>query len=118
MRATVTVAGGFAASHQIDGHSACGKFHGHTWAVEATLEKPISPKSGMVVDHGEFLSAVTGVCSELHLRDLNGMLPGVVPVPEGIAGYIRERLLLQFPHIVAVMVSCGDYSARLEWPLR
>jgi len=118
VRATVTVRGTFSASHQVSGHSTCGKLHGHSWTVDATVEGPLSPKSGMVVDHGEFAEAVDRVCRELDKRDLNGMLPGVVPVPEGIAGYVREQLILSFPTVISVMVRCDDYAALLEWPLR
>lgn len=118
MRATATVRDGFSASHVVQNHSTCGKLHGHRWSIEVTFEGPLSPQSGMVVDHGELGQALRDVCVEFDRRDLNGMLPGVVPVPEGIAGYVRERLLLAFPGIVAVTVDCDGYAATLEWPLR
>lgn len=118
MRATSTARNHFSASHIVDGHSVCGKLHGHRWAVDVTVEGQISPKTGYVVDHGELAEALQSVVDELDRRDLNAMLPGVVPVPEGVAGYIRERLLFWFPSITSVMVRADSYEATLEWPLR
>lgn len=118
MRATVTVHDTFSASHEVPGHTRCGKLHGHTWLASVTVEGPISPKNGMVVDHGALATALRVICAELDGRDLGVMLYAVVPVPEGIAGYIHERLLLEFPRIVAITVRADAMEATLEWTLR
>lgn len=118
MKALVTVRDEFAASHSVRDHSTCWRGDGHTWLVEASVSGEISPKTGMVVDHGEFADALRTICNELRHRDLNDMLPGVVTTPEGIASYIRERLILTFPGVTRVSVSYETYSAVLEWPLR
>lgn len=118
MRATATATSRFSASHLIQDHSTCGRLHGHTWTISVTVEGPISPKTGAVVDAGELAFALTKLCAELDHRDLNVMLPAVTPNPEGVALWARERLLLSFPQIVSVTVSIEDYSARVEWPLR
>lgn len=119
MRALVTVSGGFEASHVVADHSTCGRGDGHAWTVEATLlESDIGPLSKMVVDHGEFRAALIAVLSEFDHRNLNDMLPGVVTTPEGIAAYVHERLILNWPWVTMVSVSAGPYRAVLEWPLR
>lgn len=118
MRSIITVHGRFSASHTVEGHPVCGRLHGHTWDVDVSVEGPISPKTGTVVDSWALAFALTKLTVELDHRDLDAMVPGVVSVPEGIASYVRERLLLEFPKITIVTVSIEDYSARLEWPLR
>lgn len=118
MKARVSVTSTFSASHNVPKHTICGKGDGHDWSVRATVEGELNPKTGMVVDHGEFAEALRMVCSEFDHRDLNDMLVGVVPTPEGLAAYIRERLIFAFPNVVNVEVRMGTYTAELEWQLR
>lgn len=118
MKAKSTVIGAFSASHIIDGHSACGRLHGHDWTVEATVSTEALPPTGMVVDHAEFHAALMRVLVELEYRHLNDMLPGVPPTPEGVAAYVHERLLLAYPNLTSVAVGIGPYRAVLEWTVR
>ena len=118
MRASATVRGTFAASHTIPGHPVCGRDHGHTWEVSVTVEAPVSPKTGSVVDTASLSVALATVVAELGHRNLDVMLPGVVSTPEGLAMWVRERLLLAYPNITCVTVSNGDYTASVTWELR
>ena len=118
MQAVVTAHQAFSASHMIPNHSTCGHLHGHDWDIAVSLTGEISPKTGMVTDHGLLVMALQDLCREFDRRDLNAMLPGVLPSPEGLAPYIRERLAMQFPTITTVTVSCGLYAAQVQWSLR
>lgn len=118
MLATASVIAEFSASHVVPGHSTCGKTDGHRWQVETFLSGQVNQKTGMVVDHGDVARALNAVISELDHRHLNDMLPGVVCSPEGLAAYIRERMILDFPTVMMVAVRCDTYRAVLEWPLR
>ncbi len=118
MRALVTVSTSFPASHTVTGHSTCGRGDGHEWTVEATTAVADATPTRMVVDHGEFHAALVAITGELTNRNLNDMLPGVVCTPEGIAAYVHERLILNWPSTTLVSVSTGAYRAVLEWPIR
>lgn len=91
----------FSASHKIDGDAICGRQHGHTWSVEVTVE-------GTYVDHQALSTAVRGVADELDLRDINSLVSSIIPNPEGVAAYFRERLLFEFSGIVEVRVWMDD----------
>lgn len=118
MRASATVQATFAASHTVKDHPVCGRRHGHAWVVSVTAEAPISPKTGSVVDTAGLSTALAFLAVELGHRDIDDMLPGVVSTPEGIAVWVRERLLLAYPNITVVTVSNGDYTASVAWDLR
>jgi 6-pyruvoyl-tetrahydropterin synthase len=100
----------FEAAHRVEGHSRCGDTHGHQWIVSVAVEGGLDPKKVYVVDHGSWQEALAAVVNELHDRDLNDMLPGVVTTPEGLALYIRERLILDWPRIVSVAVDMGGWA--------
>jgi hypothetical protein len=71
-----------------------------------------------VVDHGEFQAALDAVVDELRNRDLNDMLPGVITTPEGIALYVHERLVLDWPKLIAVAVTMGEVRVSVEVTIR
>ena len=100
----------FDASHRVEGHSRCGGNHGHRWLVGVTVDGGLDPKKIQVVDHGTLAEALAVITNELHDRDLNDMLPGVVTTPEGLGLYIRERLILDWPRLVSVWVKMGDWA--------
>lgn len=107
MRFTTSARDAFQAVHEVEGHSVCGRVHSHAWQVSVSVEGGLDPKKVYVVDHGELEEALRVVIDEFRDGDLNDMLPGVVTTPEGVALYIRERLVLQFPRIGAVTVDMG-----------
>jgi 6-pyruvoyl tetrahydropterin synthase/QueD family protein len=118
VRATATVQAAFSASHLIEQDPVCGREHGHYWSVAVTVEGPIRIKTGSVTDVHDLRAALAAVVAELDHRDLTVMLPGVIATPEGVAVWVRERLLLAFPLIVTVTVGTEDYLATVEWPIR
>lgn len=120
MKHTTTVTVPFEAGHQIDYLDGC-KWtgHGHRWTVTVTVGGTLDAQKVYVVDHHRLLAAVREVVDELRDHNLNDMLPGVRPTPEGLAIYFHERLALGVPRIVAVEVGMGDeIKTRVEWDLR
>lgn len=119
MRHYTTVRSIFDAPHQVIDHSICEGRHAHRWTVSATVEGGLDPKKVLVVDHGELRLALDRVVNEVRNRDLNDMLPGVVTTPEGLAIYLRERLVLDWPRLVEVTVDMGDeISVKVESDIR
>lgn len=109
MKFKSTVVAEFDAAHAVEGHFGGGN-HGHAWEVSVTVEGGLDPKTIQVVASDELRAALWVVIGELANRDLNDMLPGIVTTPEGLALYIRERLILDWPRIVNVTVKMGDWA--------
>jgi len=61
---------------------------------------------------------LSGVCDELHLRNLNEMLPASEPTAFGLATYFGERLRLALPSVTRVDVEMEDMMATTEWVIR
>lgn len=98
----------FEAGHHVVGHSECAVMgHGHRWAIIVAVTGGLDPKTMQVVDHGDLLSALRSVVDEVAGRNLNDMLPGVTTTPEGIATYMKERLVLDWPKISSIVVEMG-----------
>lgn len=111
MRFVSCVEESFEASHQVPGHSVCGERHGgHVWKVVVGVEGGLDPKTIQVVDHADLAKALHRVVREIRGRHLNDMLPGVIPTPEGVGLYIRERMILEWPRISFVSVEMGGWS--------
>jgi 6-pyruvoyl-tetrahydropterin synthase len=114
-----TVSAVFDAPHRVPGHSICGENHAHRWTISVTTEGGLDPRKILVVDHGEFQAALDAIAGELRNRDLTDMLPGVTTTPEGLALYVQERLILNWPRLVEVAVAMGDtVSVRVESKIR
>lgn len=108
MRTTVDRTVRFSASHK---SLVCGEHpHGHDWFLTATIEGPPTPAGIQAARNVEI--AALGL--ELHLRDLNAMVIGSFPTPEGIAGWALERLRLTVPGLRSVTVGFEGYSATVE----
>lgn len=99
----------FEASHFVPDHSMCGHGHGHKWAIEVTVDGGLDPKKIQVIDHGALLSDLLALITIFASRDLNDMLEGVVTTPEGLAMYVREQLILEWPRITHVNVEMGPF---------
>jgi len=118
MRTTITTTVPFFAGHVIPGHSTCGRQHGHDWSVAVSLESSLNPQDGLVVEHGAFQHAVEELVAEFNGRNINDLLPGVLPTPEGIAQYVHERLVFEYPVTKVTVVMSRSISATVEWPSR
>lgn len=109
----------FEAAHRVEGSRLCGVNHGHQWTIEATFSGNLDPKKVWLVDHGDFVAALTAIVDEFRDRDLNDMLPGIITTPEGLGLYVRERLILAWPRLAFIKVSMGPFvSITVESELR
>lgn len=115
MKAAVEATFEFGASHTA---ASCEHSDGHLWIVTATIDGDINWRTGMVIEPAILVDAFHRLVTELSGTNLNDMLPGVTTTPEGLAAYIRERLLADAP-ISGVSVDMRPgYRIRLEWPRR
>lgn len=114
MEFTGIAAASFSASHIVDGHPRCGRLHGHRWRVAIEIEGGQDPKTGELVGLPEMAEAVEQFCSELDREHVNDMLPGTHPTTLGVALAVRERLALNFRHILSVTVWADDLSSTLH----
>ena len=104
MQYTIQISGWFESGHFIPGHPDCGRDHGHAYRVEVESQLRFDPVKRQVTDSTALQQAVTEICSELHGRSLNEMIPAITPTADGIASWFMERLLLSFPRVTRVTV--------------
>jgi len=101
-------AGTFDASHRIDGYDPCRFPHGHSWVIEVAVGGDLDPDTGEVRGAAPLADALEAWCTELDNGDLDGLLPGVVTSPLGIATAALDALALRFPRIASVRVACSN----------
>lgn len=91
----------------------CGpRIHGHDWTAQVTVGGVVDFETGSIdTDAGTSLSMlVAGFDNE----NLDVVLPGVYPTPEGIAAWLAEQLRLDNPGLVSVTVGFAGRSATME----
>lgn len=75
--------------------------HGHNYRLEVTVEGPIDPRTGMVLDLRQLHQAVQAVVlDQMDHRNLNtevDFLRGVMPTTENLARCIYEQLATRLP---------------------
>lgn len=79
-------------------------WHGHNYVLDVTVEGPVDPETGFVMDLKALKEAVAGrVVDDVDHRNLNREVPwmgGVMPSTENFAVAIWERLEDQLPEDV------------------
>jgi 6-pyruvoyltetrahydropterin/6-carboxytetrahydropterin synthase len=94
----LTVRTRFAAAHHIEDYQGpCGRVHGHTWQIEATVLGHELNMLGMLVDFKEIKRLLKNIIDELDHQNLNELEPfisgdGKNPTAENLAHYIFDRL--------------------------
>jgi 6-pyruvoyltetrahydropterin/6-carboxytetrahydropterin synthase len=107
----------FEAAHRLnnvpEGHR-CGKLHGHSYRLEISLEGPVDPKSGWLIDFGEVDAVWRPVYDKLDHSLLNE-LPGLENTTcELLTKWIWDELKPSLPCLKKVTVwETGD--ARCEY---
>lgn len=83
----------------------CARMHGHSFAIEVSLEGEVDPKLGWLVDFGEITAQVEPLLKlELDHRTLNDV-PGLEnPTSEVLCGWLWKRLSDRLPHLSAITV--------------
>jgi 6-pyruvoyltetrahydropterin/6-carboxytetrahydropterin synthase len=83
---------------EVFGSCARPNYHGHNYACVVTVEGPIDPVTGMVIDLGDLDRALeTEVVARFDHRNINLEVPefadgGLIPTSENLARFILERL--------------------------
>ncbi|MGY2050587.1 6-carboxytetrahydropterin synthase QueD [Methylobacterium sp. JK268] len=89
----------------------CRRMHGHSYRVELTLDGPVDPRTGWVVDFFDVESAFAPLLAELDHHCLNDV-PGLEnPTAEHIALWIWTRARPALPALAAVRV----YETPMSW---
>lgn len=101
MHFTVRAHTSFDATHFVDDHAGCG----HRWDVTVHTRDYFNPSKGRLAAEGDLHGALTELVAPLWNRSLNEMLLGASPTPEGVATWITEQLVAQFPDITMVEVN-------------
>lgn len=104
----MTVMASFDAGHSIKAIEREFRNHGHNWTVSATITGEPDPATGWPRGSEKLKPDLEALVAELHLRNLDEMLPGVVSSPIFLAASFLEKLALVHPKITAVEVECSD----------
>lgn len=85
----------FSAAHRIEGHSKCGRLHGHNYRVEVTVEGPIV--NGMVIDYGELDRIVKpfidGVLDHRYIVSVSNLAAGDPYLQHGVQAHMAVLLI-------------------------
>jgi len=97
----------FEAAHRLPNLPAdhkCTRLHGHSYHVIVTVDGPVDPVLGWVMDFGDVKSAWRPIDEILDHQYLNEV-PGLEnPTSEVLAAWIWERLQVDLPRMVSVSV--------------
>ena len=93
---------GFEAAHRLPNHPGkCRELHGHSFRLEVTVEGPIEPASGMVIDFAEVKRIVRDqVVDRLDHAYANDLIEN--PTAERIAQWSWAQLKPALPGLVEV----------------
>ncbi|MBI4913587.1 MAG: 6-carboxytetrahydropterin synthase QueD [Acidobacteria bacterium] len=95
---------GFESAHFIHNHPGkCRNLHGHSYKLMVSLEGPVNPETGMIIDFDDLTKIVDErVISRLDHRFLNDLIP--LSTAENIAVWIWGELKSALPELVQVEV--------------
>lgn len=109
----------FEASHRIPNHEGlCNRIHGHSYTLFVTVEGPVNPATGMVIDFDELSEHVRSrVLEKLDHGFLNDFIP--LPSAEAICVWIWDQLKPLVPVLSEVKLyetwdACAIYRGDAE----
>ena len=103
----------FSACHIIQGHTKCGRMHGHNYSVSVSLEGDV--EHGLLMDFGPLKKAIRDLCNELDHRVL---LPkSLVTVADGQTDMIVSGKIYSFPSgdVILLPVDVVSTERLSEW---
>ncbi|MFO1152594.1 MAG: 6-carboxytetrahydropterin synthase QueD [Rhodospirillales bacterium] len=116
----ITQAFRFEAAHRLPGvppTHRCHRLHGHSYRVELSLEGPVDPVTGFVIDFFAVEAAFAPLLAQLDHQCLNEVEGLANPTAELIAVWIWDRARPRLPQLAHVRVfenaDCwADYDGR------
>lgn len=97
----------FEAAHRLpnvpEGHK-CARLHGHSFRVRVTVDGPVDPRTGWVMDFADLSAAMRPLHDRLDHRYLNEIAGLENPTSEVLARWIWHELLPGLPSLRAVEV--------------
>ena len=95
----------FEAAHRLprvpEGHK-CQRLHGHSFKVELSIEGPVNPDTGWLIDFGELHERWLPVWDQLDHRYLNDVEGLENPTSEVLAKWIWDRMKVAIPQLTRV----------------
>ncbi|MGP8231171.1 MAG: 6-carboxytetrahydropterin synthase QueD [Methylovirgula sp.] len=82
----------------------CRNLHGHSYRVELTLEGPIDPETGFVIDFFDIEKTFAPLHAQLDHHCLNEIAGLENPTAENIAVWIYEKIKPALPQLAAITV--------------
>jgi len=110
----ITQAFTFEAAHRLPNVPAthrCSRMHGHSYRIELTLEGPVNPHTGFVVDFFDVEAAFGPLLQRLDHYCLNDIEGLENPTAENIAVWIWERVKPVLPAVSVIRV----YETPMSW---
>ena len=97
----------FEAAHRLphvpEGHK-CRRLHGHSFHCTVTVQGPVDPTLGWLMDYAEIRAATEPVRAQLDHYLLNDIAGLENPTSEVLARFIWDRLVAALPSLSAVTV--------------
>jgi len=97
----------FEAAHRLphvpEGHK-CARLHGHSFRVRVTIDGPVDPHAGWVIDFADLSAAMRPLHDRLDHRYLNEIAGLENPTSEVLARWIWRELRPRLPWLRAVEV--------------
>ena len=92
----------FEAAHRLPAHPGkCRDLHGHSYVLVVTIERPVEPGSGMVIDFGDLKRIVKReIVDRVDHKSLNDIIDN--PTAELVAKWSWERLAGHLPGLVEI----------------
>lgn len=70
----------FEASHVLPKHPGkCSRLHGHSWVLTVSVQGPVNPETGFVMDFAELSVEVKNLVADLDHHHLGAWAPAVLP---------------------------------------
>ena len=124
-RLRITQSFTFDAAHKLGGVGADGegderyaRLHGHSFAVEVSIDGALDPERAWVADFGKVRAALDAVRDDLdhaYLNDIDGL---ETPTLERICVWIAERLAPEFPGLATVTVARPSNGEKCTYDLK
>jgi 6-pyruvoyltetrahydropterin/6-carboxytetrahydropterin synthase len=98
----------FEAAHslpRVPEHHKCRRMHGHSYKVRVTLEGPVDPALGWLMDFADLDRVVEPILAELDHRVLNDVAGLENPTSELLAIWLWRRLAPGLPVLARVEVA-------------